>query len=338
MLAATVGVPAHVPLVHLRRGGMVEGVHHGSTVLVAPDGTVLFAAGDVETAIYPRSAAKPLQAVAMARLGLSLPDGLLALTAASHSGEDVHVAGARRILESGGLGVEHLGNPADLPYDPVEREAWIAAGRSASRLAHNCSGKHAAMLRTCALRGWDAADYLSPDHPLQREVASTVAELTGQPVARTAVDGCGSPLFAVSLRGLARAVGRISAAPVGTPERRVADAMRAHPEMVAGSRRDVTALMRSVPGLVAKDGFEGVQVAALADGTALAVKIADGADRARLPVTVAALVAAGVDPDLLAPFAPVEGPDGLAVADDVARALVRLAPEDTASAPKDSAA
>jgi L-asparaginase II len=315
---APIGVPTHVPLAHLLRGGLVEGVHHGSVVVLAPDGSVVFRAGDIDAACYPRSAAKPMQAVAMTRLGLSLPADLLALTAASHSGESRHLYGVERVLSACGLTEDDLGNPADHPFDPVERETWLASGQAPRKLAHNCSGKHASMLHTCRLRGWSVTDYLDPGHPLQKEIAATVEELTGECIAHTAVDGCGSPLFSVSLRGLARAVGRIAVGPRGTPEAQVAEAVRAHPDMVAGTRRDVTRLMQAVPGLVAKDGFEGVQVAALSDGTAIGVKIADGADRARLPVTLAALGIAGVDPDLLTPLADATASDGLAVVDQLA--------------------
>jgi L-asparaginase II len=321
MRQAPVGVPAHVPLVHLIRDGFVEGVHHGSVVVLAPDGSVLFRAGDVDTAFFPRSTAKLMQAVAMTRLGLSLPPDLLALAAASHSGEPLHLDGARRILDRCGATEDDLGNPADRPFDPFEAAGWIAAGRPARRLAHNCSGKHAAMLATTRLRGWASAGYLDRRHPLQRAIAATVEDLTGERIAYTAADGCGSPLFAVSLAALTRAVGRIAAAAPDTAEGRVAEAMRAHPEMVAGNRRDVTALMRAVPGLIAKDGFEAVQVAALSDGTAIGIKIADGADRARLPVTVAALALAGVDPDLLAPFEEAVTARGLAVAGALREAL-----------------
>ncbi|MER7015435.1 asparaginase [Saccharopolyspora sp. NPDC000359] len=300
--APPVGVPAHAPLVHVLRDGMVESVHHGSVVVLGPDGSTLFQAGDVDTACYPRSAAKPMQAVAMVRLGLALPPELLALTAASHSGEQVHLDGAQRVLAATGFAEDDLGNPADLPFDPIERERWIAAGRPARKLAHNCSGKHASMLWTAHENGWSTEDYLNPAHPLQREIAATVEDLTGQQIAHVAADGCGAPLFAVSLRGLATAAGRIASAPPGSPEDRVAQAVRAHPEMVAGTRRDATALMRAVPGLIAKDGFEAVQIAALPDGTAIAAKIADGTDRARLPVTLAALARAGVAPEALAPF------------------------------------
>ena len=295
---------AYVPLVELWRGGMVEGVHHGAAVMLSAEGEVVLGAGGIDAPFYPRSAVKPLQAVAMVRLGLDLPPDLLALAAASHSGEAMHLEGAQRTLEVAGAFEDDLGNPAALPFDPIERDVWLRAGLKERRLAHNCSGKHAAMLATCSVRGWDREDYLSPSHPLQVAIAATVEELTGEPIARTAVDGCGSPLFAITLRGLARAAGRIAAAPEGTAERRVADAIRSHPELVAGSRRDTTALMRVVPGLVAKDGFEAVQMAALADGTALAFKIADGADRARVPLLLALLERAGVHPDHLDPFAP----------------------------------
>lgn len=281
---------------------MVEGVHHGSVVVLAPDGSTLFKAGDPDVAMYPRSTAKPLQAAAMARLGLRLDPSGFAIAAASHSGEPRHLEAAAAVLASRGFVETDLGNPADLPYDPVERDAWIADGRNPSRLAHNCSGKHAAMLAVCREQRWEVDGYLDPAHPLQRAIRETVEDLTGQTVPRVATDGCGAPLFALSLRGLAQAASRIATASEGSPESLVAKGIRAHPDLVAGSRRDVTRLMQAVPGLIAKDGFEAVQLAALPDGTAVALKIADGGDRARPAVLAAALARAGVDPELLAPF------------------------------------
>ncbi|MFB7593716.1 asparaginase [Streptomyces sp. NPDC056160] len=300
--APLVRAPRHVPVAHLVRGGLIEGVHHGSVVVLGADGRVSFGLGDTEAAFYPRSALKPVQAVAMVRAGLPLEGDLLSLAAASHSGEERHLAGTRRILELAGLTEDDLRNVPDLPFDPVVRDAWVREGRLPSRLAQNCSGKHAAMLYTCRLNGWSLDDYLDPAHPLQQAIAEIVEDLTGQRVARVTVDGCGAPLFAVSLHGLARAAARITTAVPGTPEARVADAMREHAEMASGSGRDVAALMRAVPGLLAKDGFEGVQVAALPDGRAIAVKIADGANRARIPVAAAALVRAGVDASRLTEF------------------------------------
>ncbi|MEU1575445.1 asparaginase [Streptomyces collinus] len=301
--APLVREPVHAPVAHLIRGGIVEGIHYGSVVVLDADGGVALQIGDIEAAFYPRSAIKPVQAVAMARAGLPLDGELLSLTAASHSGEERHLAGARRILDLAGLTEGHLRNVTDMPFDPVVRDAWVREGRLPSRLAQNCSGKHAAMLYTCMLNGWPLENYLDPGHPLQQAIAEIVEDLTGQRIARVTVDGCGAPLYSISLHGLARATARIVTAAPGTPESRVADAMREHAEMASGSGRDVAALMRAVPGLLSKDGFEGVQVAALADGRAVAVKIADGANRARVPVTAAALARAGVDPGLLAEFA-----------------------------------
>ncbi|WP_326807144.1 MULTISPECIES: asparaginase [unclassified Streptomyces] len=295
--------PAHVPLAQLVRGGIIEGVHHGSVVVLAADGSVQFRAGDIEAACYPRSALKPLQAVALRRAGLELDGELLALTAASHSGEARHLSGARHILRLAGLTEDALRNVPDLPYGLDQREEWLRRGLGPTRLAQNCSGKHAAMLMTAGLRDWPLPDYLDPGHPLQRAVAEVVADLTGQEIAGVSVDGCGAPLFAVSLHGLTRAVARLAAAAPDTHEGRVAQAMREHPEMASGTGRDVALLMRAVPGLLAKDGFEGVQVAALPDGRAVGVKIADGADRARMPVAAAALARCGVDPAALAGFA-----------------------------------
>ncbi|MEV6510521.1 asparaginase [Streptomyces sp. NPDC051642] len=294
--------PLHAPVAHLIRGGMIEGIHYGSVVVLDADGQVQLQIGDIEAAFYPRSAIKPVQAVAMVRAGLPLDGELLSLAAASHSGEERHLAGARRILELAGLTEDSLRNVPDLPFDPVVRDTWVREGRSPSRLAQNCSGKHAAMLYVSKLNGWSLDDYLDPAHPLQQAIAEIVEDLTGQRIARVTVDGCGAPLFSISLHGLARAVARITTAAPGTPEARVADAMREYAEMASGAGRDVAALMRAVPGLLAKDGFEGVQVAALPDGRAVAVKVSDGANRARVPVAAAALARAGVDPGLLGEF------------------------------------
>jgi len=174
----------------------------------------------------------------------------------------------------------------------------------------NCSGKHAAMLATCAVNGWPTGSYLDPRHPLQQAIRSTVEELAGQQVAAVGVDGCGAPLFALTLAGLARAFRALVLAAPETPERRVADAMRAYPEWTSGTSRDERKLMDAVPGLLVKGGAEGIDAFALDDGNGVlagAVKIDDGAHRARTPVTVAALRLLGVTvPDELA-TAPVIG-------------------------------
>ncbi|MET4096314.1 asparaginase [Arthrobacter sp. UYCu712] len=306
-------LPQHVPLAAQTRDGVVESVHYGSVIAVSAEGAgtrTLLTAGDPLAPFYPRSALKPLQAVAMVRAGLDLPADLLALTAASHSGAAMHRDGAARILQLHGLTPGSLETSADLPYGVREREAWLRDGGSPTRLAQNCSGKHASMAATCVINGWPVQGYLDPSHPLQKLVAETVRELTGEEPAGVSTDGCGTPLFALTLRGMARAFGRLASAGVHTfappadgAEAAVADAMRRHPEMVGGGGRDVTNLMRLAPGLLAKDGFEGVQLVGLPDGRAIALKISDGGDRARMPVTIRALEALDVDTAPLAAIA-----------------------------------
>jgi L-asparaginase II len=296
--------PAHVPVAEQTRDGLVESVHYGSVIALAAEGGTLFSAGDPLALFYPRSSLKPLQAVAMVRAGLRLPPELLALSAASHSGAPMHQEGARRILDLYGLDEQAMANTPDLPYGRAESAEWLRRGGTAGRLAQNCSGKHAAMLATCAINGWPASGYLEPSHPLQQVIAGVVGELTGEDLDTVSTDGCGTPLFAVTLRGMARAFGLIASAAPGTAEATVAAAMRTHPEQVAGEGRDVTALMRQLPGLLAKDGFEGLQLVGLPDGRSLAIKIADGSDRARLPVTLYALDLMGLDTKPLAGLEP----------------------------------
>jgi L-asparaginase II len=282
-------------LAHVTRGGVVESVHRASVAVTASDGSVLQAWGDPHDPVFPRSSNKPLQSVAMVRAGLDLPPHHLALASASHSAEPFHLDAVRDMLAAAGLTEADLQNTPDLPYDPDERDVWIAAGRAARSLAQNCSGKHAAMLATCRVNGWDIATYRDPRHPLQQLMAQTIADLAGEPVAAMAVDGCGAPVMAISLAGLARAFGRVAAADPGTHEGRVADAIRQHPEYLGGTRRDVTALIQGTQGVIAKDGAEAVYAVGLADGRGIALKIADGGQRARPVVLAAVLRRLGVE-------------------------------------------
>ncbi|MGI5225425.1 asparaginase [Actinoallomurus sp. CA-142502] len=277
-------------LVEVERSGFVESRHRGSVIALDADGSPALSLGDPDEPVFPRSANKPLQAVAMVRHGLGLENELLALAAASHSGEDFHVAGAEKILAGAGLTADALRCPAQWPLD-IE----LAVVREKSRLRMNCSGKHSAMLATCVINGWPTESYLSPEHPLQVAVRETVEELAGDRIVATGVDGCGAPLFAIGLTGLSRAFRALVIAEPGTPERRVADAMRAYPEWTSGTDREERRLMDAVPGLLVKCGAEGIDAFALADGRAGAIKIDDGAMRARTPVTVATLRALGVD-------------------------------------------
>jgi L-asparaginase II len=282
-----------VVVAEIVRSGFVEGHHYGSVVALDRDGSVAWSVGDVESQILPRSCNKPVQALGMLRAGLDLDGELLALACASHSGEDFHLDGVRRVLAGAGVDESALQTPPDYPLDDEAREALIRSGGERSPITMNCSGKHAAMLATCVVNGWDLASYLSPDHPLQLAIRDTFEDLTGEPVKAVAVDGCGAPLLSTSLTGLARAFRLLALAEDGA-ERRVADAIRAHPEYVSGSRRDEARLLRAVPGAIGKAGAECCYAVALADGRAVALKVDDGAARARPGLMAEALHLLGV--------------------------------------------
>ena len=284
-------VPRVVPVAEIVRNGYVEGHHYGSVVALDADGSVAWSVGDIESPVLPRSCNKPVQALGMLRAGLDLPPDLLALACASHSGEPFQVDGVRRILASAGLTEADLQTPPDYPLDDTAREQLIRDGGTRAPVLMNCSGKHAAMLATCVGNGWPTETYLDPDHPLQRALADTFAELTGEPIAVMAVDGCGAPLFSVSLTGLATAFRRLALGVGGSdaPDAdaaRIAGAIRAHPAYVSGTTRDERALLTAIPGAIGKAGAEGCYAVALADGRAFALKTDDGAARVR-PVLMA---------------------------------------------------
>ncbi|MBO3083161.1 asparaginase [Cellulomonas sp. zg-ZUI188] len=301
-LGRLVSVPdigtAAVPLARVLRGGLVESVHFGHVVVLAPDGSERLVLGDADATVWARSSLKPLQAVAMLRAGLDVDGVDLALVCASHNGEPGHLDVVRGLLAGAGLGPDDLHNTPDWPLDADSAWRWRAEGHGTEPLTQNCSGKHAGMLATCVAAGWPTADYLDPEHPLQRATRDVIAELTGVPVERATVDGCGAPLFSTTLRGLARSFGHLASG--GGQEGRVGRTMATHPWHVAGTGRDATRFMEAVPGLVAKDGADGVYAAGLADGGAVALKIVDGSSRPRPAVLAAALTVAGVDPTLVA--------------------------------------
>ncbi|RKF26027.1 asparaginase [Micromonospora globbae] len=295
-----------VPLAEVVRSEFVEGVHRGSVAVLDATGAVVAAAGDLDSAIFPRSSNKPMQAVGMLRAGLPLTDPAdLALVSASHAGEEFHLARVGALLARAGLDESALHCPPDLPVGEEARAAVLRAGGGPTRIQMNCSGKHSGMLLTCQAAGWPVDGYWRPEHPLQQALRAAVEEFTGEEVAAVGVDGCGAPVLAVSLTGLAGAFLRLVSAEVGFPERTVVDAMRAHPEIVGGTQADDTRLMRGIPGLLAKVGAEGVIAAALPGVGAVALKIDDGAARARMPVLVSALRRLGVDAPVLTEYAEV---------------------------------
>jgi L-asparaginase II len=293
-----------VLLAQVTRNGWVESVHTGHAVIVDPDGVVVRSWGRPEDPVLPRSSNKPLQAAGMVGAGLDLAGAQLAIAAASHSGEAFHLETVRSILADAGLTEADLANTPALPYAPAAQIAWIRAGGGPTSLTQNCSGKHAAMLRTALALGAPLTDYVDPEHPVQRAAAAGIERLSGERIVATGVDGCGAPVAAISLVGLARAFSRMVLAGTETAEGRVARAMAAHPAHVGGTGRDVTLFMAALPGAIAKDGAESVHAFALPDGHSGALKVADGSERARAAVAVALLRHLGVDPRVLAAAGP----------------------------------
>jgi L-asparaginase II len=311
-------------LVEVRRSGFLESVHRGSLVVLDADGAVSFAVGAVDRPVLPRSSNKPVQATALLAAGWRPRSAEeLAIGAGSHNGEDAHRKLAAAMLSAAGLDADDLGCPPALPSHEATKAAWLVENRTPDRLAMNCSGKHAAMLSACVAAGWPTAGYLDHDHPLQQAIEARLAEAAGEPVTAVVVDGCGAPQHALSVTGLARGVLSLVQAPEGSRDRSVADAMRAHPWMVAGTGREDTDLMTAIPGLLVKGGADGVHVAALPGRGAVALKLDDGGDRGRTPALGAALQRLGVPAEVLAPWlqTPVSGGDG--VVGDV-RAAVSL--------------
>lgn len=277
-----VSITRYVPIAEVVRNDFVESIHFGALVILNADGTVRESHGDVHAPILSRSAMKLAQASAMLPLiKQSLTSQQIALIAASHSGEDFHTAEVATLLAKVHLDVTALQCTPKWPFYQPERVHQPQA------MYADCSGKHAGMLIACVDQGWSTDNYLDAEHPLQTHIKNEVQRLAGEEVSHTAVDGCGAPVYATSLVGLARMYSRAKS-DEGSAHI-VAEAMTAHPEFVGGTDRDVTKLMQALPGLTAKEGAEGVFAAALPDGRALALKTADGAMRAWSVVGAAAL-------------------------------------------------
>jgi L-asparaginase II len=278
-------------LAELTRNGLVESIHSGHLIMLNADGSDHKVKGSVDMPIFPRSCVKCMQASAMVRSGLKLEPRLLALVEASHSGAAMHQDGVLEILAGAGLSESDLQCAFDKPLGDLERIAW--GEKPVTRLAMNCSGKHAGMLATCVINGWDIKTYLNADHPLQVAVLTEIEDLVGAKVSNKTFDGCGAPLFAVTTRELANAIRNITISkdPVHVE---VMNAARAFPEMVAGDGRLTTRTMQSVAGLFMKEGAEAVEVASMSDGRTLVFKISDGSWRAFGAIMHAALLEWGI--------------------------------------------
>ncbi len=291
----------------------MESRHRGNIAVVDSSGKLLGRAGDPGYVSYMRSAAKPIQALAVVMSGaydeLGLTARELAVTCASHNGEEDHVTAVSSILSRAGTDETALLCGYHPPMDAGAYRRLMKGGGEPGPLHHNCSGKHAGMLAVCRTRGWDMDGYTHPQHPLQQYLENIMSLWTGVPAGEiiTGIDGCGVPVVGVPLSAMALAWARLVRPEVVgqewiRPARTVVSAMRAHPFMVGGTGRICTAINGfSDVELVSKGGAEGVYcLASLKDGWALAVKIEDGAGRASglagLRTSVAMM---DLDPDAL---------------------------------------
>jgi L-asparaginase II len=278
-------------LAELIRSDLVESAHSGHLLLLNSDGSDLFKLGDVDGEIFPRSAIKSFQAAAMVRSGLNLENEELALVCASHGGTTRHQEVALAILKSVGLSEIDLQNMPDHPLDQKARREW--GNKPPTSLAANCSGKHAGMLATCVINGWDLKSYLNPGHPLQIAIADEITSLIGKPIKRVSVDGCGAPLFTMSTRDIATAAHKMRIDSDLVFAKLISACLR-YPEMILNEGSFDTRMMRLVPGLFVKGGAESVMLASLATGQSIAWKIQDGGNRANGPLMQSALAKFGI--------------------------------------------
>jgi L-asparaginase II len=279
-------------LAEIVRSGVVESQHRGFLLALNADGSVNLELGDSSHLIFPRSTVKSFQGAAMVRNGLQLEPRLLALGASSHSGSAEHIAAVREILATVNLDESALQCMLDKPLGDTERRAY--GDQAPTRIAMNCSGKHAAMLVTCVKNGWSIDNYLDANHPLQVACREELENLAGEKITLTSTDGCGAPLFLISVAGLARAVRAITIS-TDIAHTSVLAASREFPEMVAGEGRLTTTMIREVPGLYMKDGVEAVEVASMPDGRTLVFKVSDGSLRPFRALVHAGLKRLGVE-------------------------------------------
>ncbi|MGD9508689.1 MAG: asparaginase [Geminicoccaceae bacterium] len=277
--------------VEVWRGDRVESRHRVRACVLDARGGVVLAAGDIDEPVYPRSAIKPFQALALIESGaadaFAVDDAELALACASHGGEPDHVALVEGWLHRLGLDETALACGPHPPLHPGSAATLVQAGAAPRRVHNNCSGKHTGMLAATLQIGAPTAGYEGLEHPVQRYCAGAIAELAGcDRLPPPGIDGCCLPNHPLPLRALARAAARLADPAACGPKRRnalarIGRAMRTHPRMVAGTGRCCTALMECLPGVIAKTGAEGAYLAALpAHGYGIALKVEDGATRA----------------------------------------------------------
>jgi L-asparaginase II len=298
MTTATFTGDSAAELAVVSRNGFVESRHLGSAVVVGREGELLYELGSPSSPVFARSTLKALQTLASLEAGAELDGEHLAIACASHIGTPGHVALVRDVLGRAALDERALQCPPAWPLDRASRDSLIRSGEASASVYMECSGKHAGFLAACRAAEWPVESYLQPDHPLQQLVAQTVARFSGEQIRATGVDGCGAPVFAISLTGLARAMSRFATAQSSSPFaifRNAAKIWRAqleHPWTIQGAGRADSVVMEQL-GVFAKSGAEGLQVLVAPDGTSVAVKMLDGSNRAGMLVALQLLLAAG---------------------------------------------
>ncbi|MCT2020776.1 asparaginase [Kocuria marina] len=285
-----------VELAVVQRSGFVESRHSGSAVVLAPDGSVAFSVGAPDEAIFPRSTLKPFQAIAAMKAGAPLRGEQVAIAAASHTATFDHLDAVNSILKAAELGPEALQCPPDWPQDEDTRAWLIRTERGRNRMCMNCSGKHAAFLLACVTNGWSIDSYLDPEHPLQQLVIETIEEFSGEHAQHVGVDGCGAPLTAITLTGLARMYSTLGRAArniqADARAATVATSMLDYPEYVQGPGRSNTVIMEELD-VITKLGAEGVLGLGTRSGWSVAIKMLDGSSRANSLVGLTLLAHAG---------------------------------------------
>ena len=296
-------------LAEMTRGNWVENRHRGAFVVSDAKGNIIASAGDIDRPIFPRSAVKSMQALALVSSGalykFDLTDEELALACASHQGEDFHVAGVTSFLSHIGLGISDLECGAHAPTYAAAREKLRDSGQAPSAVHNNCSGKHSGMLAVAEALGVSTAHYVDRDHPVQVEVRSGIETVLHEPLNtdRVGTDGCSIPTWAAPLRQFAAGFARMATGQ-GLPDdfakgaRRIMHAATRHPELVGGTGTLDTEVMRAFGGRVfQKGGAEGVQCGAIRDkGWGYALKVDDGNMMASQTM-VATLLLALADPE-----------------------------------------
>lgn len=306
------------PVIEVHRGPLLESSHRANACVVDSSGKLLFSLGDPDHIAYLRSSAKPLQAAAMVISGASekfaLTEREIAIVSGSHGGESHHVKVVLSILDKTDLGPEYLLCGIQPPLDAVARRQLKESGSEPTVLHHNCSGKHAGMLLTAKHLGLSLDNYIDSDHPVQKRITdflAMVSDFTPDDIV-IGVDGCSAPVHAMPLKNAALAFARMISFDglsheVAAAMKQVASSMRAYPEMVAADRERIcTKLIRSCRNheLIAKSGAEGYYVVGWRDfdtgrGVGMAIKIEDGAQRARDPLIIKILQELGVLPEIV---------------------------------------